>query len=51
MDYADAAHIAETWGLLYLFILFIAVLGYVFWPRNRKKFKDAAHNPLRDGED
>jgi len=51
MDYAQVAQIAETWGLIYLFGLFLVLLAYVFWPRNRKKFRDAAQIPFRDGED
>jgi len=51
MTYAEMAHVAETWGLLYLVGLFAVVLVYVFWPRNREKFRSAAQIPLRDGEE
>jgi len=48
MDYESFAAIARTYGLVYLLILFLAVLVYALWPRNRKKFDDAAHIPLRE---
>lgn len=51
MTHAAVAQFAETWGLLYLVGLFVVVLGYAFWPRNREKFKAAAQIPLRDGEE
>jgi cytochrome c oxidase cbb3-type subunit 4 len=51
MTYTEIAHFAETWGLVYLFVLFLGVLAYAFWPRNREKFNDAAQIPLRDGEE
>ena len=39
---------AATYGLVYLFALFLGVVVYALWPRNKKKFDDAAHIPLRD---
>ena len=48
MDYESFAAIARTYGLVYLLILFLGVLVYALWPRNRKKFDDAAHIPLRE---
>jgi len=48
MDYASFAALAHTYGLVYLVILFAGVLAYALWPRNRKKFDDAAHIPLRE---
>ncbi|MEQ8248123.1 MAG: cbb3-type cytochrome c oxidase subunit 3 [Alphaproteobacteria bacterium] len=51
MTYSAMAHLAETWGLAYLFALFLLVLVYAFWPRNKSKFNAAAQIPLRDGEE
>ncbi len=28
--------------------LFVVIVAYAFWPRNRTKFDDAAHIPLRE---
>jgi len=48
MDYAVIAGFAKTWGLLYLVVLFAAVLAYALWPRNRRKFDRAARIPLEE---
>ena len=48
MDYHTIAHFARSWGLVYLFLLFVGVLVYALWPRNRKKFAEAARIPLRE---
>lgn len=48
MDYETARVFAATWGLVGLFAMFIGVLGYALWPRNRGKFKHAAGIPLED---
>lgn len=42
---------ARSFGLFYLIALSIAVLVYVFWPGNRKKFDKVKQAPLDDGED
>ncbi|MBN9669370.1 cbb3-type cytochrome c oxidase subunit 3 [Roseibium aggregatum] len=46
--YSAVASFAQTWGLLYFMILFAIVVAYVLWPRNRKKFDDAAQIPFRE---
>ena len=48
MDYEGFAAVARTYGLVYLLVVFVAVLAYALWPRNRKKFDEAARIPLRD---
>ncbi|TNE34845.1 MAG: cbb3-type cytochrome c oxidase subunit 3 [Alphaproteobacteria bacterium] len=48
MDYHAMSHFAQSYGLLYLFGLFIIVLAYALWPRNKEKFDKAARLPLED---
>ena len=48
ITYQDASYFAQTYGLLYLFGLFVIVLAYALWPRNKKKFDAAAQIPLED---
>lgn len=48
MEYEDIAAFARTYGLVYLTVLFVAVLAYALWPRNKKKFEDASRIPLRE---
>ncbi|MGH2342518.1 cbb3-type cytochrome oxidase subunit 3 [Segnochrobactraceae bacterium EtOH-i3] len=47
-DYTSAAHFAQTWGLLYFFLIFLGVLVYAFWPKNKARFDEAAHIPLKE---
>ncbi|MAZ03073.1 cbb3-type cytochrome c oxidase subunit 3 [Sneathiella sp.] len=48
MDYHDVSAFAQSYGLLYLFGLFIAVLIYALWPKNKEKFDKAAQIPLEE---
>jgi cytochrome c oxidase cbb3-type subunit 4 len=47
-SYEFFAHLAQTWGLVYFFALFIAVLAYALWPSRRKQFDESARKPLRE---
>lgn len=40
--------IAKSFGLFYLFAMFIAVVIYACWPPNKTKFTDAAKSVLAD---
>ncbi|MFY9895780.1 MAG: cbb3-type cytochrome c oxidase subunit 3 [Xanthobacteraceae bacterium] len=46
--YQFFAEFAQTWGLVYFLVLFIAVLVYALWPSRQKKFDEAARVPLRE---
>jgi cytochrome c oxidase cbb3-type subunit 4 len=46
--YEFFAEFAQTWGLVYFLVLFIAVLVYALWPSRQKKFDEAARMPLRE---
>lgn len=48
MDYETAAGFAQTWGLVYFVAIFLVVLVYALWPRNGRKFRDAAQIPLKE---
>ena len=48
MDYETFATFARTYGLVYLTLLFVGVLVYALWPRNKKKFDEQARIPLED---
>jgi cytochrome c oxidase cbb3-type subunit IV len=47
-SYEFFARIAQTWGLVYFFVLFIAVLAYALWPSRQKQFDESARLPLRE---
>ncbi|MBL4612186.1 MAG: cbb3-type cytochrome c oxidase subunit 3 [Emcibacter sp.] len=46
MTHQDVANFSESWGLLFLFSMFVVAIAYAFWPSNGKKFTDAGHRPL-----
>ena len=48
MSYALLSSFAQTGGLLYFVAMFLAVLIYALWPRNRARFARAAHLPLAE---
>ena len=48
MDYHSVSAFAQSYGLLYLLGLFIVVLVYALWPRNKEKFDKAAQIPLKE---
>lgn len=48
--YEALSKFAQTGGLIYFFAIFAGVLAYACWPRNQKKFDEAAALPLSDRE-
>ncbi len=50
MDHNTLVYAAKTVGLFYLLAMSLAVLIYVFWPRNKQRF-DAAARAILDDED
>ncbi len=48
MSYDLVAHIVKLGGTVFFFSFFVLVLGYVFWPKNKAKFKQAAAMPIHD---
>ncbi len=48
MDYTTFREFADSWGLLYLFVVFIGVFIMVFLPGAKERAIDAAGIPLRD---
>ncbi|WP_193180245.1 cbb3-type cytochrome c oxidase subunit 3 [Nisaea sediminum] len=48
MDYHTVSAFAQTWGLVFLVVMFLTAVTYALWPSNRGKFKKAAHMPLEE---
>lgn len=46
--YKFLAELAQSAGLLYFVGMFLAVVAYAMWPRNKAKFDQAAQMPLQD---
>ena len=51
MDYNTLRHFADSWGLLFLFFIFLVVFAFLFRPGARKQAKDASMIPLRDHDE
>lgn len=49
-DHDALVAFAKSWGLFYLIGFSIAVLVYVFWPGNRKRFDRAKNSILVDDD-
>jgi cytochrome c oxidase cbb3-type subunit 4 len=51
MDYNELRHFADSWGLLYMVLIFLAVLGFMFRPGAGVEAREAALIPLKDTND
>lgn len=40
--------LAKSYGLFHMMIFFFAACIYAYWPKNKKKFDDAANSILTD---
>lgn len=49
--YSLLASFAQTWGMLLFIVLFTGALGYALWPKNQKRFDEAARLPLDDSDE
>ncbi|MHA1158362.1 MAG: cbb3-type cytochrome c oxidase subunit 3 [Alphaproteobacteria bacterium] len=46
--YSALAHFAQSWGLLYFFVVFVGVVAFVMWPSRRRRYDDAGNIPLQE---
>lgn len=50
MDYETLRQLADSWGLLYLFIVFVGVIIFNFRPGTKKRAADLAQIPFREDD-
>ena len=48
MDYDTLRHLADSWGLVYLMVVFVGVVVFAFRPWARKSYEEAAKIPLKE---
>lgn len=48
--YETLRHFADSWGLLFLVIVFLAVIGWVFRPGSRDAYRDQSEIPFKHDE-
>jgi cytochrome c oxidase cbb3-type subunit 4 len=46
--YRMLAEFAQSWGLVYFVVVFLAVLAYALWPSRKAAFDEAARLPLSE---
>jgi cytochrome c oxidase cbb3-type subunit 4 len=46
--YTAMRHFADSWGLLFMVLIFLGVVVYAFRPGSRKDADEAARIPLKD---
>lgn len=46
--YTAMRHFADSWGLLFMVLIFLGVVVYAFRPGSRKNADEAARIPLKD---
>ena len=48
--YEQLRHFATSWGLLAMFLFYLACIGWAFLPRNRERNRDAANIIFKDAD-
>jgi cytochrome c oxidase cbb3-type subunit 4 len=46
--YEKLAEFAQTWGMLYFLVVFVASMAYALWPSRQRQFDECARMPLRE---
>lgn len=49
--YTTVAEFAQSWGLVYFFVVFVVVVILVMRPSRKRRYENAAMIPLREDED
>ena len=50
MDYEAFRQFADSWGLLYLTVVFLLVVAFVFRPGSKKTYDKLSQLPLKDDD-
>jgi cytochrome c oxidase cbb3-type subunit 4 len=37
---------SKTWGALYLFVVFLIAVAWIYWPKRKSVYDEAAQSPL-----
>jgi cytochrome c oxidase cbb3-type subunit 4 len=48
VDYETISRFAQQGGAIYFGVLFLLILAYALWPKNKARFEAAARIPLED---
>lgn len=50
MNYETLRQLADSWGLVYLMVVFVSVIIFTFRPGSKKRAEDLANIPFREDE-
>lgn len=50
MDYSLFRQFADSWGLLYLFLMFVAALIFTFRPGSKKVAEEVSRIPFKEDQ-
>ena len=50
-NYDIMRHMADSWGLLAMFVFFAAAILFAFRPGSKAHYEDAAQIPLKNGSE
>lgn len=48
LTYASLANFAQQAGIVFFMTIFLGVVAYALWPKNKEKFSSAAELPLKE---
>lgn len=51
MDLDSIVTFLRSFWVVWLMLLFLGIVAYALWPRNRAKFEEASRIPFKEGED
>ena len=51
MDYESFRHFADSWGLLYLLMLFVGAIAFTFRPGTKETARRMAELPLKEDDE
>ena len=49
-EYQSMRTFADSWGLLYMFLVFVGIVFWAFRPGSKRLSEDAAQIPFRENE-
>ena len=50
MSYDAFRHFADSWGLVFMGLVYLVLVGWAFLPRNRNRNRDAANMIFKDAD-
>jgi cytochrome c oxidase cbb3-type subunit IV len=48
MSLEELSHMARQLWVVWLGLIFVGIVAWAFWPRNKKKFEEQGNIPFRD---